>query len=433
MAHWSEARKTSNPEGMRGSAPTPGTTRRQALQMGVAATAASLGFSGCKVARGRETLARQDGSRAGDEALDPIARQDGSGAGDEALDHALRWLHDREPLSKQGLSTHAPMVAEALCSLGYADRAVSWVENYAAPLIEIPRPTKRIERDDWRAALGPRPDASTWEAALARWGDWKEFFNAELAEASWQDVLDRWVARLAPGLCAAATHGVIRTGHAARALSRRETPERRGELARGLAYWAAAYEVLPARERSSGRVATYAEGLDQVPLYWERHGRAPTGNIVNGLRQIKELDRFAEVRDLVAPKEDLAAGLSSLTATFARVYLQHGTRNNTIAFVHAVTGPCALRRIAPHVKPETAAAALPYAWQAAAAIHAAYARKDNKPQAPEPKLSPAELAARAVENGADHAIKFTEVLLAERELNPDPVYLAAAQDAVLRL
>lgn len=98
-----------------------------------------------------------------------------------------------------------------------------------------------------------------------------------------------------------------------------------------------------------------------------------------------------------------------------------------------MTGPCALRRIAPHVKPETAAAALPYAWQAVAAIHAAYARKDNQPQSPEPRLSPAELAARVVENGADHAIKFTEVLLAERELNPDPVYLAAAEDAIARL
>ena len=64
--------------------------------------------------------------------------------------------------------------------------------------------------------------------------------------------------RLAPGLSAAATHGILRTAHAARALSRRDTPERRGELARGLAYWAVAYEELPARERSGPRLRTYA-------------------------------------------------------------------------------------------------------------------------------------------------------------------------------
>jgi protein-S-isoprenylcysteine O-methyltransferase Ste14 len=32
-----------------------------------------------------------------------------------------------------------------------------------------------------------------------------------------------------------------------------------------------------------------------------------------------------------------------------------------------------------------------------------------------------------------HAIKFTEVMLAEHKLNPDPVYLAAAEDAIGRL
>jgi hypothetical protein len=38
-----------------------------------------------------------------------------------------------------------------------------------------------------------------------------------------------------------------------------------------------------------------------------------------------------------------------------------------------------------------------------------------------------------VENGDEHAIKFTEALLAEHALRPDPAYLAAAEDAVERL
>jgi len=155
---------------------------------------------------------------------------------------------------------------------------------------------------------------------------------------------------------------------------------------------------------------------------------------VNGLREAGRLDRFSEIRDLVAPAGDVGAALSALSSTFARVYLRHGTRHNPIAFVHAVTGPCALRRIAPHVRPETARAALPYAWQAASGIYAAYARRDDGPEpSPTPRLAPAELVGRAIDNGAEHAIKFTEVLLAEHTLKPDLIYLAAAEDAVARL
>jgi hypothetical protein len=400
-----------------------GTTRRQALRMYLAASVAGLG---CEAPHRRETLAPAESHRPG-----PTA---GVLPGEDALDHTLRLLHDREPMSKQGLSTHAPMVAEALSALGYADRAAAWVERYDAPLVEIPTPSKRIDHDAFREALGPLPGAPTWEAALARWGDWKELFLSELAGARWQDVLDRWAGRLAPGISAAATHGVIRTAHAARALSRRDTPERRGELARGLAYWASAYEELPAREHGGPRLRTYAEALDRVPLYWERHESAPSGNIVSGLRRVRELEGFADVRDMVSPPEDVSAGLSALTATFARVYLQHGTRNDAIAFVHAVTGPAALRRLAPHIRPETAREALRYAWQAAAAIYAIYARRENEPRPVEAaKLSPPELAARAVESGRDHAIKLTEVLLAEHALSPDRAYLAAAEDAVQRL
>jgi hypothetical protein len=157
---------------------------------------------------------------------------------------------------------------------------------------------------------------------------------------------------------------------------------------------------------------------------------------VSGLREAGQLDGFAEARDIVFAPADVAAALSSLTATFARVYLRYGTEGRsvgTIAFVHSVTAPSALRKMLPFLKPETAWAALPYAWQAAAGIYAAYARDDAGAPIPEPRLRRDEIAARAVDNGDEHAIKFTEALLAEHALVPDPVYLAAAEDAVGRL
>jgi len=392
------------------------TTRRRALQtMGLMA-AAGWNWAAC-AANEPEVAGRKNG-----------------GPSDEALDEAYRLLQSQEPQSKQGLSTHAPMVAEALCALGYGNRAVSWVEDYRAPVRQLPAPSSRIDPKNWRAAIGPRIGTASWEAANSTWGDWKEFFVAELSEARWQDVLEVWVARLAPGMSGAATHGVIRTAHAVRALARRETPQRRGELARGLAYWASSYEELPARHRIGPHIETFAEALAEVPLYWEAFGRTPEGrNIVEVLRHVRELDRFAEVRDLIALPMDLSAAISALTATFSRVYLRHGTKHDTIAFVHAVTGPCSLRRIAPHIKPETARAAFPYAWQTAAAIYSAYARAGDAHKETESKLARPDLIARALDSGDEHAIKFTEVMLAEHELNPDPAYLAAAEDAIKRL
>ena len=45
----------------------------------------------------------------------------------------------------------------------------------------------------------------------------------------------------------------------------------------------------------------------------------------------------------------------------------------------------------------------------------------------------AELIDRAVAAGGAHSIKFTEACLREYSLNPNPVYLLAAQDAAERV
>ena len=55
------------------------------------------------------------------------------------------------------------------------------------------------------------------------------------------------VAAAEPGLAAAATHGIIRTSHAARSLAADQTNERVAELARGMAYWAAPTWKCPGR------------------------------------------------------------------------------------------------------------------------------------------------------------------------------------------
>src|SRR5262249_49755137 len=145
-------------------------TRRQALQQLGLASVVGLSWARCSSGAAQ------------------VPRAKTAAAGDDALDEAYRVLHRQEPQCKEGLSTHAPMAAEALCALGHGERAVAWIENYNAPIRPLPGPSSRIERNQWRAALGPRVGAATWEAANARWGDWKEFFLAELSEGRWQDV-----------------------------------------------------------------------------------------------------------------------------------------------------------------------------------------------------------------------------------------------------
>ena len=147
------------------------------------------------------------------ESAEPQSRRESSVAS-EALDEAYRILQRQEPKSEQGLSTHAPMVAEALCALGHEEMAVSFVENYRAPVLDLPALVSRIDSKNWRA-------------------------------------------------------------------------------------------------------------LAEVPLYWKAFGRTPEGrNTLEVLRHVKDLDHFADVRDLVAQPPDLSVAISALTATFSRVYFE---------------------------------------------------------------------------------------------------------------
>jgi hypothetical protein len=138
-----------------------------------------------------------------------------------SLDDALETLAPYGIELKNGNSNHAPMVAEALCALGRPDAVMPWITRYRERMLPRPSAGARIGREDWRGALGER----------ARFADWSAFFAEELRERPWREVLDHWMERLAPGFCAAATHGVIRVGHAARAMAERETSPRLRELA----------------------------------------------------------------------------------------------------------------------------------------------------------------------------------------------------------
>jgi Questin oxidase-like len=332
-----------------------------------------------------------------------------------ALDTALETITPFGIALKNGNSNHAPMVAEALCALGRPEAVRPWLDRYRARMELRPAPGALIGVD-WRAVLGRRE----------RFADWAVFFAAELAQAPWAEVLDRWVDRLAPGFSAAATHGPIRVGHAVRALADAETPARRRELGDALAAWAATYSELPAADGAAAETDPQ-RALAAIPIVPPERRRP--GNIVARLGGLAEFPPFAPAIGLLDTGGRAETLLAALAETFARVFVAHARDiPSAIAFVHCVTGLAALGNFAPHLEAESRRRALRYAWQAAAGIYASYAGPGGLPEtvAAEPS-DVAGLPGRAIGNGDEHVIKFTEACLRHHAAQPSPAYPAAAE------
>ena len=337
---------------------------------------------------------------------------------DAALDLALERLARTGPEYGGGLANHGPMAAEALVALGRSDSVARWVEGYASRLEPPPPARNPIPSAEWEPALGER----------GRVADWLVFFGRELAEAPWRQVLRLWVPRLAPGFVAVATHGAIRTGHAARALAGRETQPRLHELAEGLAYWAANFARLPesAAPAGSARPSQAVASLELLPA----SERRPYGFITARLAGLQGFAPFRDVASRVAVSGDPSAFFSDLTGTFARIYLENATPGKVITFVHSVTGPSAARLLLPYADEAGTRALMRYAWQAAAALYVAMGDPASEPLPEADPVDAATLVDRAVANGDEHAIKLTEACLREDRIEPRPVYRRAALDAL---
>jgi hypothetical protein len=341
-----------------------------------------------------------------------------------AFDETLEIMAPMGPELNNGFSNHAPMAIEAMCAMGRHNSVMPWFERYRRSLVPRPPRVARLTQENWRAALG---DARRTE-------DWFEFFRNELEDRLWHEVLDQWAARLAPGIMAAATHGVIRTGHATRAIALEDNPARRRELADGLAYWAADYLPLPAARHEAPR-AMPSEAIARVQMIPQEIRRGNFGAFTDALAQLDSFEPFKQTLDAVDTSGNASAFISDLTATFARVFLANARDiYTTIAFVHAMTGPSALRPMLPYLSNATAHAALGYAWQAAAAMYATFGASAAMSRVDESRgRDQDKLIERAIACGDEHAIKFTEVCLREYALNPDPAFIAAAEHAIQML
>jgi hypothetical protein len=340
----------------------------------------------------------------------------------EALDGALTVFAATAPnYSTIGLANHGPMVAEALAHLGRHDAIPGWVAQYRRRLEDAPAPARALTEEEWPAALGKED----------RFPEWLALFEREIADRPVAAVVGEWAPRLLPGAVGAATHGLIRTGHALRGLGDADTPPRRLEVANGLAFWASSYEELPGPPLLIGHEGV-AAALADLPYLPED---APAAVLIS--------DRVAAVAGIADEFEQAVASLGwtggavdlldQLATGGAAAYLRNADDGGAIGLLHAVTSPLACELVLPWLAAEDRDAALGYVWQAAAALHVAYDIDRSTPVPAEAPPAADALVDRALASGDEHAIKLTEAALRSFGRSGDATLLLAAADASARL
>jgi hypothetical protein len=282
---------------------------------------------------------------------------------EQVLDAVYDRLSANDPfMPLTGFIDHTTMAAEALVALGQGHRLEAWASRARARPFE-PRPSGISIGTDWEQALGERKYLA----------DWIAHFNRELGEYPTRNVLGRWVARFAHAPGVFLFHGLIRVGHAARALRHRNTPQRRTELARGLALWAI--------------------GVKSPPL--PDSAAIPAGSEI--------LERPVD---------------------FARVAALAYARRPDIRTLHLVTGPMAAQLLEDDAGEEVTR----IFSSGFARTHADLIRSRRSPAVPDPAAQVITIDEQRLGSLADvHDIKLTEAALRGYELTGDPTFLRAAK------
>lgn len=320
-------------------------------------------------------------------------------------DDAIERLADRGPEYGEGFANHGPMVVEALYHLGRADAVLAWLDRYTPRLLGQP-------------LLGPRAPA------LGRMGDygaWLDRFSRRLAEGQWREVVVEWVTQLLPGMVGAATHGMLRTAHAVRALLARDTPTRRRELAQGLAYWAASYQTLPGEAHPRG-----SESPGQILADLPYFPRGP-GSLIT--ETIRGLDRRPSFAATVARLDPAALELPTLLSAFARRAVL-GAEVAPIVYVHLLTATVAFEGLARLLPAPVARDGLARLWQIGVALCGTWPIPPELEPRERSSASSESLVARAIASTDEHAIKLVDACLVGLTKTGDAALLEAADRLV---
>jgi hypothetical protein len=315
------------------------------------------------------------------------------------LHHLLDAGQALSPTYRDQLSNHQPMALQALLQLGAsAARLQAWSERYETML--EPRTDARAAKVVVDRDLG-RPDS---DAA------WRAHFAARIAQCGAAATLREALALLLPGAGAIAFHGLIRTSHAVLA-------GHDGELAAGLAHWAAHHMPMPAADPGAPLVlADWLQALAELP-----RPAYPPGALISGRMQAwASSPGFATVAGRLQRGPD---ALRELALLAARTYAATG--NFTV--LHLLTASHAMTVLEPWW-PE-ADLAPGFIAAAAAGLLASNAEPaltlGRMPSRPWPTLLSA-----ACEQDDAHVIKLTHAAWRLGRRWPDPAWRSAVERVI---
>jgi hypothetical protein len=312
------------------------------------------------------------------------------------LDDAARF----GPEDGDALASHLPMGLVALKALG-ADgaRLQRFVATESAHLVPAPPPQAWPVGDAWPSRFGEP----------AAWAAYVDLFSQWLAAEGAADVLAQVLPQLMPGCAAAAFHGPIRTAAALRA-------GHAGELAAGLAHWAARHQPLGPLPARAGTVADPLKLLRRLPAVPSRKPLIAQRMVV-----------AAAEPSLVAAVPKLAIGPDTL-ARLSRLAAQAYAGSGNFTVLHMLTASHAVRLLLQPLDDAGAVqAALRWFWQAwATALVAACV----KPRPPVPLLPWPVIVDRALAQDDVHVIKLVDACRAEEAAHGGEDWQRAASRAV---
>lgn len=331
------------------------------------------------------------------------------------LDEVYQRMRGTGPEFQGWLSNHGPMAADALIRLNRSDAVDPWVDGFIPQLDDAPRPRWAIDEAEWPELLG---DPS-------RLGDWCAFFSERVRDEPWTDLLARWWPRLLPGSVASATHCLIRTGHAVRAVAEDPNQQRLGELAQGLGYWAARWQDTPQPIVPDGDLSP-ADSLAGLPAVSSDVGmRASVAAISRSSEWGRAVERLGPVGEASLVPEALDKLVDDAVATYP-----NWASASPVMLVHIATAPRAASLVVPHLPEELWIPTYTHAWIASATMGSAYrpvdAEASNDSASGDHDLH--KVVDRIVATGDEHAFKFAEVAL-ESHARGTPAALSAANFA----
>lgn len=325
------------------------------------------------------------------------------------LDEALAY----GPEHGAGMASHLPMALAALDGLGAHEAQMrSFFAHYARRLrrVELPKGGARPV-DDWQRLRGRIEQHETLRATFAR----------AIARDGADAVLRDAVPALVDGVSGAAFHGPIRAAHAVEA-------GHDGELAAGLAYWAARWEPLPAPGAPARRIAGASAWLDAIEarrIAFDPDWRASAPLISARMQQAAVTPPFIELAGALA-----VAGVApdALLLDLAKACAARYAATGNFTVLHMATASRALRVLARWL-PSSAAALAPLLHAVAAAELAARAAPLlHDASDAEPGWD--DVRRRACASDDDHVIKLVHAAAMQNAEWPDAVWLEAARTAV---